>query len=84
MNSKWIQKLDKSNETKKTAPDKIPVQDDRLRYLSTFPPFQSHTETRGPSEHKRNISFQNVQETINKDQDPGRNNVQTELSVRII
>ena len=58
MNSKWIQELDKSNETKKTAPDKIPVQDDRLRYLSMFPPFLSHTEIREPSEHQRNISFQ--------------------------
>lgn len=84
MYSKWIQELDKSNETKKTAPDKTPVQDDRLRYLSIFPPFLSHTEVRGPQNTRGKSPFKVVQGATSKDQDLGRSNVQTELSVRII
>lgn len=38
--------------------DKIPVQDNRLVPLSTFPPFQSYTEIKEPSKHQGNVCWQ--------------------------
>lgn len=49
-----------------------------------FLPSKVTLKQEGPQNTRETSPFKDVQATINKDQDWGRNNVQTELSVRII